>query len=928
MKQSKRSAKNAGQGFVEFALILPILLFMVMGILDFGRIFMVYAQASHSLRDAVRRATVSGQPGGPPYYLDCDTMRGIAERVLFASDIEITIQYVKESDPSVTYDCDSVSADALQNGDMLVLTSQAKIAPITPFISGVARELVFNFRAQRTIVKQIDLGEEEIDSDADGLADDWEERWFGDNDNIVEPGELDRGATDDSDDNDGCNLGCEETYNTDPFNPDSDGDGLLDGEEIYEYHTYPMDPNTDEQFEPVNINDGLDDGEEVLGVELTWCDPVVTYTSDPHKPDTDGDGLLDGDELDVCADPNNPDTDGDGLNDYDEVNVYSTKPNDADTDDDTLSDYDEAVTYHTNPLSPDPDNDGLTDPEEVFGYTVDIHGTSVHFTTDPHNADPDGDGLTDKDERDGWASQVNGEEVHFYPDPNAANADGDGLNDLQERTHLTDPNSADTDGDDLTDDHEVNNPPLNPLVEDSGDVDRDGLPDLWEREHFGNLNPRRNGDPDGDGCTNICEYDNGLLPRDNDTDDDGLLDGQEVIGEGSGYNFPYNTDPTNPDTDNDGLLDGAEVTEHTTNPAHRDTDADGRTDGQEVNGFSAQISINGSTRRMDFTSNPLAPHSDNDGWDDREEFLRRTNPRNADTDGDGLADDEEPNSDPRDDDTDDDDLRDGFEVNGYRIAGQRCHSNPASPDTDGDYRNDGDEYEDGTNPCSAETPRLRINNVRVNERAGTATFTVTLDSPVGTVVTVNYATADVTARAGQDYTATSGRLTFNAVVPPPDSMTRTITVPILRDNRDEPTETFVVNLTSASGAVIADRRGMGTITDTNDPPQLTIDNVRVRENAGWATFTISLSAPSGNTVTVNVRTLNGTAHAGRDFTAIRGRNITFAPGQRTQTVRVFITNDNLRERNEFFKVVLRNPTNATIADGMGRGSIRDDDRGS
>ncbi|RUM67233.1 MAG: hypothetical protein DSZ06_01690, partial [Sulfurospirillum sp.] len=108
---------------------------------------------------------------------------------------------------------------------------------------------------------------------------------------------------------------------------------------------------------PDTDGDGLNDGAEV--------DHTKT---DPKNPDTDGDGLNDGDEkFKYKTDPNNPDTDGDGLNDGDEVNKYHTDPLKPDTDDDGLNDGDEVNKTHTDPLKADTDNDGVNDGLEVRG---------------------------------------------------------------------------------------------------------------------------------------------------------------------------------------------------------------------------------------------------------------------------------------------------------------------------------------------------------------------------------------------------------------------------------------------------------------------------------------------------------------------------------------------------------------------------------
>ena len=92
-----------------------------------------------------------------------------------------------------------------------------------------------------------------------------------------------------------------------------------------------------------------------------------------------------------------------------------------------------------------------------------------------------------------------------------------------------------------------------------------------------------------------------------------------------------------------------------------------------------------------------------------------------------------------------------------------------------------------------------------------------------------------------------------------------------------------------------------------------------------ATFTVTLSAASGKTVTVDYATANGTATAPADYTATSG-TLTFTPGQTTKTIDVAVQGDLLNEANETFTVTLTNPTNATIATTPSRtGTITDND---
>lgn len=113
------------------------------------------------------------------------------------------------------------------------------------------------------------------------------------------------------------------------------------------------------------------------------------------------------------------------------------------------------------------------------------------------------------------------------------------------------------------------------------------------------------------------------------------------------------------------------------------------------------------------------------------------------------------------------------------------------------------------------------------------------------------------------------------------------------------------------------------------PPQssLSVNDVSVNEGHSGttaATFTITLSAASAETVTVNYATADGTATAGSDYTAGSG-TLTFAPGETSKTVTVSITGDTVTESNETFTVNLSGPTNATLGDGQGVATIVNDD---
>ncbi|MFX0005648.1 MAG: SdrD B-like domain-containing protein, partial [Candidatus Hermodarchaeota archaeon] len=499
------------------------------------------------------------------------------------------------------------------------------------------------------------------DSDGDGMDDAWETSY----NPFLNPNFFDANEDPDND-----NLTNIEEYeiNTNPENEDSDSDGLSDGEEVNIYCTDPLLSDPDE--------DGLDDGEE-----------VNIYYTDPFLSDTDSDGLSDGEEVNTyCTDPLLSDTDGDGLSDGDEINTYGTDPLNPDTDGDGLSDVDEINTHGTDPLNPDTDGDGLSDIDEINTYE-----------TDPLNPDTDGDGLTDQ------------EEINTHgTDPLNPDTDGDGLTDQEEiNVYLTDPFDLDTDNDNLTDGDEINVHATNPL---NFDTDGDEMPDGWEVNYKPKLDPNdptdKNEDPDRDKLDNFEEYLNDSDPTNKDTDKDKLKDGEEVN--------TYGTDPTNPDTDGDGLSDGEEVNTYGTDPLESDTDGDGMNDGWEVlynptldpNNPDDDILDPDSDLLTNFeeyglNTNPTNPDTDGDGLSDGEEVNTYiTNPLDADTDGDELSDGEEVNTyitDPLEPDTDVDGLWDGEEVNTYG-------TDPLNSDTDGDGLSDADEINThGTDPLNPDS---------------------------------------------------------------------------------------------------------------------------------------------------------------------------------------------------------------------------------
>ena len=202
---------------------------------------------------------------------------------------------------------------------------------------------------------------------------------------------------------------------------------------------------------------------------------------------------------------------------------------------------------------------------------------------------------------------------------------------------------------------------------------------------------------------------------------------------------------------------------------------------------------------------------------------------------------------------------------------------------------------------------------------GSVVFVVTLAGSSDGAVTVSYATSDGTAAAGEDYEAVSGMLRFA-----PGESSRTISVSLMDDGRDEPPESFAMTLSSATNAAIDTATANGTILDNDVGPRLAIRGATGGEGDVLA-FDVTLAGSSERSVTVSYATSDGTAVAGEDYEAVSG-TLTFAPGESELTVYVSILDDAAYEPEEYFSLELSSPANATLAVRSVTGNIIDDDR--
>lgn len=402
-----------------------------------------------------------------------------------------------------------------------------------------------------TDAREVELGtlRTDLDSDDDGMPDEWESRYMPDLDPLTDDAEGDP---------DGDELTNLFEYNagTNPLNTDSDGDGMPDKWEV----NNSLDPADAGDADEDADGDGLSNIDEY---EYEYTDIYLSIDSptDPQDPDTDGDGVSDGQEVINGTNAHDPDDDGDGMPNSWEIN------------------YDDVMDPLLNDASADPDNDGLVNLEEY------LRGTA------PNDPDTDNDGVSDGDEvangtnplaidldldSDGMPSDwetANG--LDPLVDDALDDLDGDGLLNLYEYSLIsnelwmavytnipgattnfafgipgsTDPDSVDTDNDGLYDLYEIttNAAVTNLFITNpnDSDTDDDGLPDGWEVGYLFDPTDTNgvngaSGDPDGDTLTNFEEYLAGSNPRNSDTDGDGIDDPTEI---GNGTNPANRYDP-------------------------------------------------------------------------------------------------------------------------------------------------------------------------------------------------------------------------------------------------------------------------------------------------------------------------------------------------------------------------------------------------
>jgi dienelactone hydrolase len=225
------------------------------------------------------------------------------------------------------------------------------------------------------------------------------------------------------------------------------------------------------------------------------------------------------------------------------------------------------------------------------------------------------------------------------------------------------------------------------------------------------------------------------------------------------------------------------------------------------------------------------------------------------------------------------------------------------------------------NASAASTIRFQFATDAVDENTPEAVIEVWRTGDVTTTATADFRTADVAAKAGEDYGATTGRLSLE-----PGSTHTTIRIPLLNDALNEPTETVLVQLANPS----ADTTVGGATTVTlrgNDGIKLEFTAYSGGEGTGSVTLALVRGPDETAPASVDYVSAPGTATAGADYAAASGTAL-FPTGERVSLIEMPILKDGLNESDETFRVnfsnasggTLLNPTSATV-------TILDDDKG-
>lgn len=218
-------------------------------------------------------------------------------------------------------------------------------------------------------------------------------------------------------------------------------------------------------------------------------------------------------------------------------------------------------------------------------------------------------------------------------------------------------------------------------------------------------------------------------------------------------------------------------------------------------------------------------------------------------------------------------------------------------------------------------PKATVAAQTVDESAGAATFTVTLDEPSTFEGSVDYATAAGTADTTTDFTPTSGTLTFA-----PGETEKTVEVAVVDDLLDEDDENFDLLLSNPLNLEILTSSASASILDNDELPTLDVifSATESAEDGPPVQVIFSLSAPSGRTLSFEIANTAGSASPGSDFTSPGGTAI-FEPGRTSAPLDITFLADDLPEQDETVAFALTDPVNVILPEAPQMLTIFDDD---
>ena len=230
--------------------------------------------------------------------------------------------------------------------------------------------------------------------------------------------------------------------------------------------------------------------------------------------------------------------------------------------------------------------------------------------------------------------------------------------------------------------------------------------------------------------------------------------------------------------------------------------------------------------------------------------------------------------------------------------------------------------DDGTPSPRGKLPTVGFMTDPHGDEGNWIRFWVRLSKPSDRQVSVQYRTSSGTAQSGTDFTSEAGLLVFQ-----PGETFQDVYVGTTRlGGSDEGNETFTMTLSNPTNATLSDATATGTITeldtDVDGSPFVAVKASTDAVEGNPVTFTVRLSAPSEQTVTVQYQAQGihclgddcGSATSGVDYAATSG-TLTFAPRETEKTVSVSTTDDSDHERTERLDLELSNPTNAVFRNG-------------